>query len=365
MHLDQHVSLKPLHTFGMEVKARYFVEARSEHDIMTLMNYRQMVRMPILFLGGGSNLLFTRDFNGLVVKISNKGIEAVHDGKGRVLVTAQAGERWDDFVDHCTRQGWAGLENLSLIPGTVGAAPIQNIGAYGVEVRDVIENIKTVDINTGRQQVLAAGDCIFGYRHSIFQEELKGKAIIMAVTFRLKEVDTDCTEGRNETGTGNHTNEPALLRLDYGGIRDELAAMSVVNPGIADVREAVIRIRSRKLPDPQVVGNAGSFFRNPVVGKDQYERISGLYPSIPQYPVPDEDPAGASGRVKIPAGWLIEQCGWKGYREGDAGVHPNQALVLVNYGNATGVEILELAQKIIESVDERFGIRLTHEVNII
>jgi UDP-N-acetylmuramate dehydrogenase len=351
MHLDQKVSLKTLNTFGMEVEARYFVEAKTHSEVLTLLNYRHMIHMPILFLGGGSNVLLTGDFGGIVIRINSKGIVLKEQDENHVLVTAEAGENWDEFVKYCVDNGWAGLENLSLIPGTVGAAPIQNIGAYGVEVKDVIESVQVVGIDSGKQKRFSNLDCEFGYRDSIFKQALKGKVIILNVTFRLAKV----------TGLqGNKVTGKSSLRLDYGDIRGELRRMDIDSPTIFDVREAVCNIRRRKLPDPAEIGNAGSFFKNPVITKEQLVTLQTNIPEMPFYPQP-----GEMEQVKIPAAWLIEQCGWKGFRNGDAGVHVNQPLVLVNYGSATGRDILELATRIIESVQQKFGIRLEMEVNVI
>jgi UDP-N-acetylmuramate dehydrogenase len=363
MHLDQKVSLKSLHTFGMEVEARYFVEAKTHSEVLTLLNYRHMIHMPILFLGAGSNILFTRNFAGIVIRINSKGIVIREEDVRTVLVTAEAGENWDDFVQYCVEQGWAGLENLSLIPGTVGAAPIQNIGAYGVEVRDVIESVRYVEIDTGKQHQLTADECLFGYRDSIFKKALKGKVIILNVTFRLCKVTG--SHGDRVTGLNGDTmndGEPVSpfggLKLDYGDIRGELGRMGVTDPSIADVRDAVCNIRRRKLPDPAVIGNAGSFFKNPVTTGEKWEELFRQFPGMPHFPADN-------GRIKVPAAWLIEQCGWKGFREGDAGVHENQPLVLVNHGNANGQQILDLANRITDSVKGKFGIRLETEVNIV
>jgi UDP-N-acetylmuramate dehydrogenase len=363
MHLDQKVSLKSLNTFGIEAQARYFVEAKTHSEVLTLLNYRHMIHMPILFLGGGSNVLFTGDFTGIVIKISSKGIVIREEDENQVLVTAEAGENWDEFVQYCVNNRWAGFENLSLIPGTVGAAPIQNIGAYGVEVKDLIDSVQVVEIDTGRQKRFGNQECRFGYRDSIFKHSLKGKVIILNVTFRLKKVAEAEGIGQNGTSAGISP-ENSLLNLSYGGIREELTAMKADDPTLSDVREAVCAIRRRKLPDPAVTGNAGSFFKNPVVDPQLFEALLAQHPGIPyyhqahsQHSVPDS--------IKIPAAWLIEQCGWKGYRTGDAGVHPNQPLVLVNYGAATGRQILDLANRIMDSVHQRFGINLEPEVNVV
>ncbi len=362
MHLDQKVSLKSLHTFGMEVEARYFVEAKTHSEVLTLLNYRHMIHMPILFLGGGSNILFTRDFAGIVIRINSKGITVKEETDHHVLVTAEAGENWDEFVQHCVGNGWAGIENLSLIPGTVGAAPIQNIGAYGVEVKDVIDSVQTIDISSGKQKRYSNVECDFGYRDSIFKKALKGKVIILTVTFNLKK----CGPAGSNKVTALQSSKPGgspLLKLDYGDIRAELERKAVTNPTLADVREAVCNIRRRKLPDPAEIGNAGSFFKNPVITGEQMTALQRNFPDMPSYTLePGDD---GEQRVKIPAAWLIDQCGWKGYRDGDAGVHLHQPLVLVNYGQATGRQISALATEIRQSVSRKFGVALETEVNII
>ncbi len=350
MHLDQKVSLKALHTFGMEVQSRYFVEAKTHSEVLTLLNYRHMIHMPILFLGGGSNVLFKGDFAGIVIRINSKGIKVLHEDDRQVTVTAEAGENWDDFVNHCVANRWAGLENLSLIPGTVGAAPIQNIGAYGVEVKDLIESVLVAELDSGKERRYTRDECGFGYRDSIFKRNLKGRVIILSVTFRLNKTVDDA---------GNAPDGNSLLNLGYAGIREELDRMGIAQPGIGDVREAVCAIRRRKLPDPAIVGNAGSFFKNPVVDHSAMAAIHAKFPEAPAYQQQGQD------GFKVPAAWLIEQCGWKGFREGDAGVHPEQPLVLVNYGKATGKQVVELAEKIRKSVREKFGVDLEPEVNIL
>jgi UDP-N-acetylmuramate dehydrogenase len=368
MHLDQKVSLKALHTFGMEVEARYFVEAKTHSEVLTLLNYRHMIHMPILFLGCGSNVLFTKDFTGIVIRINSKGIVIKEEDENFVHVTAEAGENWDEFVQYCVSRGWAGIENLSLIPGTVGAAPIQNIGAYGVEVKDCIESVLVIEINSGKQKRYSNAECRFGYRDSVFKKELKGKVIILNVTFKLTKTNFSSME--SEGMPVRLSASPHLLKLDYGDILPELRLAGIEDPNIFDVREAVCNIRRRKLPDPAEVGNAGSFFKNPVIATEKLGALQLLYPGIPFYQQAIKKHEAAiktnpSDDVKIPAAWLIEQCGWKGYRNGDAGVHPDQPLVLVNYGSATGQQVMDLSSQIMNSVFEKFGIRLETEVNII
>lgn len=371
MHLDQKVSLKALNTFGMEVEARYFVEAKTHSEVLTLLNYRHMIHMPILFLGGGSNVLLTRDFSGIVIRINSKGIAIKSQDEHHVIVTAEAGENWDEFVQYCVNNRWGGLENLSLIPGTVGAAPIQNIGAYGVEVKDTIDSVQVIEIDSGKQKRLSNADCMFGYRDSIFKRALRGKVIILNVTFRLNKV----SEKQNSQVKG-HNKGVYALKLDYGDIRGELGNLQIADPALSDVRDAVCNIRRRKLPDPAEIGNAGSFFKNPVISGEILVSLQKDFPGLPFYPqlvdkYHNEAEYDISGdpeiteQSKIPAAWLIEQCGWKGFRSGDAGVHPNQPLVLVNYGTATGNQILGLAQQILDSVEKKFGIRLEMEVNVV
>lgn len=338
MTLQENCSIKPYSTFGIEAKARYFVKVSTVEELSEAMHHPCIADLPVLILGGGSNLLFTKDFEGLIIKIEFKGIEVVHQNEDIVLVTAGAGEGWDNFVSICVEKGYAGLENLSLIPGVVGTSPVQNIGAYGVEVKDTIDHVTVYDRNTGKICVLANADCHFGYRESIFKYSAKGRYIITSVAFRLL--------------------LNPVFHTQYGAITEELATMGVNNLSLSAIRNAVISIRSRKLPDPLIIGNAGSFFKNPTVDAFQYERLHDSFPGIVAYVLSD-------GSYKLAAGWMIEQCGWKGYRKGDAGVHSPQALVLVNYGHATGSEMLELATAIQSSIKAKFEIDLEMEVNVI
>jgi UDP-N-acetylmuramate dehydrogenase len=336
MIIIENTSLKSFNSFGINVKAGFFIELLTEEDVFAFFSSTERFSKPFLFLGGGSNILFTKDFPGTVIRLCIKGIAVEEEDADSVLVRAAAGENWDHFVNYCVERGWGGLENLSMIPGNVGTGPIQNIGAYGAEIGDVIQDLEVLETETLEKVVLTRGECRFGYRDSIFKSSAKGKYFILSVRFRLS--------------------KKPRLKLDYGTIRDELQTMHVLSPAIADVREAVCRIRTRKLPDPVKIGNAGSFFKNPVITEDQYEHLKKEFPAMVSFP--------AENGFKIAAGWLIEQCGWKGKRFGDAGVHENQALVLVNYGSATGEEILVLANRIIVSVEEKFGIHLDPEVNI-
>jgi UDP-N-acetylmuramate dehydrogenase len=336
--IKENFSLHAFNTFHIESIARYFSEVNSIEQLRELIHSGMFTDNPLLIIGGGSNLLLTGNFNGIVVHVNNRGIEVTSHSYDSVFVKASAGENWHDLVVWCVSQGYGGLENLSLIPGNVGSCPIQNIGAYGVEVKDSFHSLEAIDLLTGELKVYYRNDCRFGYRDSIFKTDLKGKVVIWSVTFELK------------------TNPE--VHLEYGAIKQELALMGIENPGIADVSKAVCSIRQSKLPDPKLIGNAGSFFKNPTVGSDFAENLKETFPNLVSYPFGD-------GKVKLAAGWLIEQCGWKGFREGDAGVHQNQALVLVNYGNASGSNILTLAHRIQNSVYERFGVKLEMEVNVI
>ena len=336
MMYQEHISLRPFNTFGIEAEAERYCEIHQISDLQAIA--RQQGEEPIYILGGGSNVLLTGPVQGRVlhIRIPGRRIESVSGNTA--IVSAGAGEHWHDFVQWCLAQSLGGVENLSLIPGSVGASPIQNIGAYGAELKDVFHSLEAVRLSDGELVKMDAADCDFGYRDSFFKREGRGRYAIVKVYFQL-------------------TASEHRLRLDYGAIRDTLREMSIADPGIQDVSRAVIQIRQSKLPDPARIGNAGSFFKNPEIEADIWRRLSQLYPGMPHFPLPD-------GRVKIPAGWLIEQCGWKGFREGDAGCYDQQALVLVNYGQATGQEILALSRRIAASVRERFGIGIEPEVNV-
>jgi len=338
LNVKENVSLRRFNTFHIDASTRYFIEITNYKQLRELIVSGFLVKNPVLLLGGGSNLLFTNNFNGIVVQICNKGIEVADNANNTVLVKAAAGENWHEFVTYCVGKGFGGLENLSLIPGNVGSCPIQNIGAYGVEVKDSFYSLEAVDLKTGELKIFHHPDCNFGYRDSIFKGELKGKFAIWSVTFQL--------------------NLNPVVHVEYGAIKQELEAKGIENPGIKDVSEAVCSIRHSKLPDPEILGNAGSFFKNPTVDLKFADKLRESFPKLVSYPLAD-------GNEKLAAGWLIEQCGWKGFREGDAGVHQNQALVLVNYGNANGSQILTLAHRVQNSVYERFGVKLEMEVNVI
>lgn len=329
-------SLKDKHTFHMDVWCANYIPCNSDDELKLYLR-EAGDKAPILVLGEGSNVIFTKDFEGTVLQLTNREIRVLSETDDQVIVFCGAGCNWDDFVHYTVLRGWGGLENLSGIPGTVGACPIQNIGAYGAEVKNTIVSVRGVFRNTADSFELSADECQFGYRNSIFKNTLKNIAIITGVTFRLK--------------------KPATPDLSYKDLRETLA--NTPSPGIAQVRQAVLDIRQRKLPDPKVIGNSGSFFKNPIVDQGHWELLQKEFSTtIPMYPAD-------LGQVKIPAAYLIEQCGWKGYRRGDAGVHPFQPLVLVNYGGASGKEVLNLANEIIDSVYSRFRIKLTPEVNIL
>ncbi len=334
--LLENISLKPFNTFGIEAKARYYFTFDKIVSLQTLISEKYLSENDFLILGGGSNYLFTKDFQGIVLHPVIKGKEIVRENEKAVFLRVGAGEDWDELVQFTVENNWGGLENLSLIPGNVGACPVQNIGAYGVEVKDMISEVEAVDLKSGEIQIFSNQECRFGYRDSIFKHELKGCYIVTNVIFRLKKnPQINVKYGRLSTFFNGH--------------------VTTVNLG--DVRKAIIDIRREKLPDPEKFGNAGSFFKNPVVSRAKAEELFIKYPGIPHYPFGD--------KIKLAAAWLIDQAGWKGYRQGNVGVHENQALVLVNYGKATGREILHLADKIKTSVSGKFNIRLEPEVNIV
>ena len=338
MTILEKISLKPYNTFGLEVKADYFTELTNLSEILQILQHPVFMSNPRLILGRGSNILLTKDFKGIVVKINTKGINVVKETNEHIYLKVQAGEEWNDFVDYCMKQNFGGIENLAFIPGNTGSAPIQNIGAYGIEVKDCIEEVEFIGMTDLKKQTLKNQDCRFGYRNSIFKNELKQKVIITAVTFKL-------------------TKKNHILRLDYVALKKELDKAGSTNPTIQDIAQIVHTIRMNKLPDPKKIGNAGSFFKNPTIEADLFSRLISTYPAIPYYKQEDN-------LFKIPAAWLIEQSGWKGFREGDAGVHCDQALVLVNYKNASGSEILNLAQRIQQAVLNKFNIAISMEVNV-
>lgn len=326
-------SLLSHNTFGIDISASRFIEYESEAELQSVIHH--IGCKNILHIGGGSNLLFTGDFKGTILHSAIHGIEKVDATKEEVVLRVGAGEKWDDFVAYTVEQGWSGIENLSLIPGEVGASAVQNIGAYGVEAKDVIAVVEAIELSSGEKRIFGNLECNYGYRQSIFKNQLKGKYAITHVTFRLSKIFTP--------------------KIDYGNIRSTLDSKAKLTAAL--VRQTIISMRMHKLPDPKVLGNAGSFFMNPVVSREKFESIRTEYPDMPFYQT--------DGGVKIPAGWMIEQCGWKGKSLGNAGVHAFQALVLVNLGGATGKEILALSDAVCRSVKERFGIDIHPEVNII
>ncbi|MBL7699854.1 MAG: UDP-N-acetylmuramate dehydrogenase [Chitinophagaceae bacterium] len=335
MNVTQNFSLKSLNTFGIDVKAHEFAIFTSPEELIELLSRSK--KEKVMILGGGSNVLFTKDFPGIVLKNEITGIDTVKEDEHHVYVKAGAGENWHKFVMYCIERNLAGVENLSLIPGNVGASPMQNIGAYGVEIRDVFHDLEALHLKTKKIVTFSNTDCEFGYRESVFKNKYKDEYVILNVTYRL--------------------NKHPEYHTSYGAVADELER---INKGISiqTISQAVINIRSSKLPDPSKIGNAGSFFKNPTLSADKFERLKRAHPGVPAYPQED-------GKIKIAAGWLIEQCGWKGYRKGDAGCHERQALVLVNYSNAAGKEIYDLSEEIKKSVHKKFEVSLEREVNIV
>lgn len=335
--IQRSYSLKTHNTFGIDVKADAFVEVLSVAELTALLGQSGVRSDLRLILGGGSNILFTRDVAGLVLNVAIPGIAVDDLGQNEFLVTAGAGVVWHHLVEYCVKSGLGGIENLSLIPGRVGAAPMQNIGAYGVELKDVFHRLEALHIESGELHRFTLDECQFGYRESVFKRQFKGQFIITSVTLKLR--------------------KHAQLNTSYGAIGQQLLAMGIAQPSIADVSRAVIAIRQSKLPDPAHLGNAGSFFKNPVVELALFDKLKSEFPNIPHYP--------AQNGVKLAAGWLIEQCGWKGKRIGNTGCHEQQALVIVNYGAATGQEIVDYAMNVTVSVNQRFGVALEQEVNLI
>lgn len=330
--------LQAYNTFGISVSATRFVEISSLEHLQSLYKNEDFNNKQYLILGGGSNILFTKDYEGLILKNNLKGISLVNETENYVWVKVAAGELWHPFVLYCVERNWGGIENLSLIPGTVGAAPIQNIGAYGVELKETFESLEAINMHNGQTETFTNEQCNFGYRESIFKHDLKGEYFISSVTFKL--------------------NKKPVLNATYGDIQNLLDSKQIKVPTIKDVSDAVIDIRRSKLPDPAQIGNAGSFFKNPIISKAQFESLKLNHPEIKSFPAPD-------AKVKIPAAWFIEKAGWKGKRIGDIGVHEKQALVLVNYGGGKGEDILKLANEIIDSIKTEFNVTLIPEVNIL
>jgi UDP-N-acetylmuramate dehydrogenase len=334
--IEEHFSLKSFNTFGIQSYAKIFAEATTLDDLLSVTGIFRNNPLPKLVMGGGSNLLFTKDYEGIVIFPNIKGIELVKHSGECTWLRAYAGEKWDQFVEFCVSKNLGGIENLSFIPGNVGSCPIQNIGAYGVEVKETIDSVEAIDIQTGDKRIFSNAECQFGYRDSIFKREVKDQYIITSVVFKLRK-------------------QPAIF-LSYKDVIEELQNFSGIS--VVTVRQAIVNIRRRKLPDPEHLGNAGSFFKNPVISTSQFQSIKEKYPTAPSFVIDEKS-------VKVPAAWLIESCDWKGKQEGNVGTHPVQPLVIVNYGGATGAEIIQLAEKIKKTVVQRFGIELETEVNII
>lgn len=337
MQVQHNISLKTYNTFNIDVIAKQFVSVTNIDDLKAVLSLHKYTNK--LILGGGSNMLLTKDFDGLVIHVNIKGIEIVSKNDDFVYVSASAGENWHEFVLWCINHNYGGIENLSLIPGNVGTTPIQNIGAYGVEIKDVFESCQALNLKTNELQSFSKTDCEFGYRDSIFKKHAKGQFIITSVVFKL-------------------TKQNHKLQINYGAITSQLNIMHIINPSIKDISKAIINIRESKLPDPKKIGNSGSFFKNPIISKYHFNKLLKNFADVPNYPVSDD-------AVKVPAGWLIEKAGFKGKTFGHYGIHKNQALVLVNYGNASGLEILNLSKLIQKTVKRLFDITIEAEVNIL
>jgi len=338
LNIIKNFSLKQYNTFGIDVNAKEFAAFTSVDELTELLSSKSHTNTHNLVLGGGSNILFTKNIDGIVLKNELKGIELIKEDQHHFYVKAAAGENWHQFVLHCIKHNYAGLENLSLIPGNIGASPMQNIGAYGVEIKDVFEGLEALKKSDQSIHLFTTNDCEFGYRESVFKRKYKDEFVILNVIFRLNKIP--------------------VYNTSYGAIEQELEKMNVKDLSIQAISQAVINIRSSKLPDPNKIGNAGSFFKNPTIKTSAFKALEKVHKKMPHYIVDENN-------VKIPAAWLIEQCGWKGYKKGDAGVHKNQPLVLVNYGNANGKDIYDLSEEIVQSVKEKFKITLEREVNII
>lgn len=348
MIVQKNILIKNYNTFKISVLAKMFAKFNSLEELHDLVEFGQksgkLGPSDILILGGGSNLLFTSNLDKFVLKNELTGIKVIKEDEHHIYIQVGAGENWHQFVLHCIKNGWAGVENLSLIPGNVGASPMQNIGAYGVEIKDVFYSLEAFNLKERKMVNFTLNDCAFGYRESVFKKKFKDEFVITDVTFRLNRIPN--------------------FNISYGAISQELEKMGIQELSLQAVSQAVINIRSSKLPDPAVIGNAGSFFKNPEITSHEFHGLKQIFPDIVGYTVPN-------GRVKLAAGWLIEHCGpnegvsWKGYRKGDAGCHEKQALVLVNYGNAKGNEIYDLSEEILQSVKFKFGVALEREVNIV
>jgi len=338
MEFFENFSLKKFNTFGMDVNARWFAEISMQQEFEELLGFYHEKKIPLLPLGGGSNILFTKNYEGLAAKISTKGFKKLAEDDTSATIDVAAGELWEDLINFCITEELYGLENLSGIPGQVGSSPIQNIGAYGTEVKNCLKEVYAISLDDGSRMKFTQPECHFGYRDSIFKRQLKGKVIITNVVFRLSKTPD--------------------FHLEYGGVADEVRRISSQEPDLATVSKAICNIRDRKIPNPKDIGSAGSFFKNPQIDEEQFNRLITRFPTMPNYPAPEN-------MHKLAAAWLIEQCGWKGYRKGDAGVNEMQPLILVNYGKAHGAEIVELSHRIQDSIYEKFGNLLEPEVNIL
>lgn len=334
-NLKRNISLKPYNTFAIEAKAKYFTDVFSISQLKNALQFAKENNFQFKIISGGSNVLFVEQEYEFIIHILIGGIEKTFESEYEIHYKVGAGVKWHTFVKYCVTKGLGGIENLSLIPGSVGASPMQNIGAYGVEIKDVFKSLTALEISTGQLKIFSLKDCKFGYRESVFKNELKNKFIIIDVTYKLLKIPK--------------------FNISYGALSGLLEKKEL---SVSTISDAVISIRQSKLPDPSVIGNAGSFFKNPEVSNERFNKLKEKYPEIPSYNLDN-------GNVKIPAGWLIETCGWKGFRKNDAGCHKHQALVLVNYGSATGNEILDLSDEIVSSVKQKFGIELQKEVNIL
>ena len=338
MNIIENYPLLKLNTFGIDVKAKYFTSINTINELIELTNTNVFKDLELLILGGGSNILFTKDFDGLVILNNIKGKEIIDQNQQSIFLKIGAGENWHELVMYCVDNGWGGIENLSLIPGNTGTAPMQNIGAYGVEIKETFIELEALEISSGKIVKFNNSDCEFGYRESVFKNKMKNQYIILNITLELK--------------------KNPVLNINYGDVKAILESQNIKNPAIKEVSNAIISIRQSKLPDPKKIGNSGSFFKNPIVSLNQLELIKKKYPNVVNYEINENE-------FKIAAGWLIERAGWKGKKFNNYGIHEKQALVLVNYGLANGMEIFELSEKIILDIKDKFGITLEREVNII
>ena len=338
MNIIENYPLLKLNTFGIDVKAKYFTSINTINELIEVTKTNVFKDLELLILGGGSNILFTKDFDGLVILNNIKGKEIISQNQQSIFLKIGAGENWHELVMYCVDNGWGGIENLSLIPGNTGTAPMQNIGAYGVEIKETFIELEALEISSGKIVKFNNSDCEFGYRESVFKNKMKNQYIILNITLELK--------------------KNPVLNINYGDVKAILESQNIKNPGIKEVSNAIISIRQSKLPDPKKIGNSGSFFKNPIVRLNQLELIKKKYPNVVNYEINENE-------FKIAAGWLIERAGWKGKKFNNYGIHEKQALVLVNYGLANGMEIFELSEKIILDIKDKFGITLEREVNII